>query len=286
MFDARRPLVFMHVPKTAGSSFAAALKQALAPKNMVFGFDRSLFGKFEHFSTIDASILRDIYLAPELIPRDAQLITGHMALSTLLSTYADGQFVTLLREPVSRLLSNWLFWRQTDEHNLLLWGKWADTVRSSHGRFSDFLNTAGAIPHVDNPYLRALVWPHQYVPDNALISAAHDDQLLDLAFTNLRRFDFVDIIEDPLLFQTFADWLGMPIENVRVNVTEAMPDRLRCSLDDELTPAVYDRLGTLTRLDRQLWEYVARRVLGHSHIRDLAEQTRRKTLARYRAMMN
>lgn len=118
-FDESRPLAFMHIPKTSGISFVQGLREALAPAVTVGGFDHSLFSVGQDLDAVDSSVRRDIYPSSSSMPRRADLVARHFAISTLIDAYPNGQYVTILREPMSRVLSHWLYWRQLSDEAML-----------------------------------------------------------------------------------------------------------------------------------------------------------------------
>jgi len=131
-----RPLVFMHVPKTSGMSITRGLATALAPTVAVGGFDYSLFGFSRDFSSLQDDLRCQIYTSPESMPKHANFVAGHISISTLTKAYPTAQRLTVLREPVSRVLSHWLYWRQLTEPELAPWGDWADFVSTRRPKTS------------------------------------------------------------------------------------------------------------------------------------------------------
>jgi Sulfotransferase family len=117
-FDESRTLVFMRVPKTSGTSITFGLIEALAPAVVISGFDHSLFSFSDDYSSLDEAIRCRIYSSPESMPKHADLVAGHLAFSTLTKAYPTAQRITILREPFSRLLSHWLYWRQLADSDL------------------------------------------------------------------------------------------------------------------------------------------------------------------------
>ena len=130
-FDRARPVAFMHVPKTSGTAVTSGLASALMPSIMVGGFDHCPFGSYRSFETVHSSIRCQIYESAESLPQPADLISGHFAFSTLRQAYPSAHYLTVLREPFSRLLSHWLFWRSHTDAELAPWGAWAERVRKS-----------------------------------------------------------------------------------------------------------------------------------------------------------
>src|ERR1700730_10014867 len=108
-YDSAKPLVFMHIPKSAGTSLRDALRTALGPRAFFSAFDRCIFGTFNGFQSIAGVMRRAVVFDAAEIPRGLDLISGHMSFSTTSQAYPDAEFMTILREPVSRLMSFWLF---------------------------------------------------------------------------------------------------------------------------------------------------------------------------------
>jgi hypothetical protein len=284
-FASQRPLVFMHVPKSAGTALAAGLQAALLPNTVLAGFDASLFGTFSDYSGIAEPIRRLIHLPPAALPGDVQMVAGHFAFSGLRRAYRRGRFMTLLREPVCRLLSLWLFWRQHDDSMLAPWGRWGDHVRLSRQPLARFLRSPLVACQTDNQVLRQLLWPHPLIPDGGFIDPSHDRILVRQARQRLSRFGFVDAIENPGFSQRLEEWLGCPVPTERLNETSAIPDSLRRPLDSELTPEARELLTMRSRLDLELWHGVMQDRMPDTDIAAIRENTRARTLARYAALM-
>jgi hypothetical protein len=202
------PIVFMHIPKTSGVAIRHMLVVALAPSLTVDGLDHSLFDSSAYFDSMDESLRRQIYSSPSSLPEHANLVAGHFALSTLLTAYPLAQRLTILREPFSRLLSHWLYWRQYADTDLAAWGDWAAQVRMSRQPLVDFLSASSLACQTDNLMLRMLLWPHPLITADHFINPVHDHRLLRDAMMRLRNFDFVDVLEDGALVDNLQRWLG------------------------------------------------------------------------------
>src|SRR4051794_32048433 len=224
----------MHIPKTAGMSLTAALTDTLRPHTAVVGFDRVLFGDYEDFASLDETIRRDVYLSADALPR-ADLIAGHMAYSSLRQRFDEAQFITVLREPISRLLSHWLFWRGFSDKQLAPWGGWADRVRQARKSLIAFLREPSVACQLDNLVVRLLLWPHPLIPVNNFIDPRHGRRLLAEARNRLAGFVLVDVVENPGLPDVLQTWLGRPFVLDRRNETGCIPESLRLPLAEELT---------------------------------------------------
>ena len=275
----------MHIPKTSGTAVISGLMTALASPAVVGGFDRSLFGSFQDFDSLQGSARCQIYDSPASLRKDAALVAGHFAFSTLRDAYPLAQRFTILREPMSRLLSHWLFWRQHTDEDLAPWGNWADRVRQARKPLTDFAGDPLLACQTDNLMLRMLLWPHPLVPAAQFIDPVHDGQLVRQAMARLLEFDFVDVVEDGAFLHRLQCWLGRPFAHNRVNETRAIPQQFRTPLHGELTPEAYDLLDARSRLDFRLWAAIAARRLPERDIFRLRAQTILANVARHSVLM-
>ncbi len=252
------PLSFMHVPKTAGSAITAGLVAALRPNNPRFIYDRVLFGTFDEFNTLSGLPAEVVCLSQDAVPV-ADFLFGHVGLSTLLDRRPAGRLMTVLREPVTRLTSLWLFWRGETDERLAGWGTWAETVRLAHAPLGAFLSMPKAACQTDNQLTRMLLWPHPMIPNGGFIDERYDRALLRAAFARLRLFDFAGLVEDEQMVVRLATWLGTTLETPRLNETAPLPPGVGRPFHDELDLHASRLLEHRTRLDLQLWLRVARR---------------------------
>jgi hypothetical protein len=283
--DLTRPVAFMHVPKTSGMAFGSGLTSALAPSVIVSGFDLCLFDAFEGFDTFDKNIRCLVYESPDGLPKPADLISGHFAYSTLCQAYPDAQHLTLLREPCSRLLSHWLFWRQHTDDELASWGHWGERVKKSRQPLTDFLDNPMLAGQTDNLMLRMLLWPHRLLPAGRFIDPLNDSRLLREAMAHLNAFDFVDIVENRKLQDHLQSWLGRPFSYARINETRPIPLQFRAPLDGELTVKALDLFKHRSRLDFRLWAEIVQRRLPGTDVSALRQQTILANVARYGVLM-
>jgi hypothetical protein len=274
--DVLRPLIFTHVPKTSGTALRSALTAALAPCRIVTGLDAFLMGDFTPLHTIDEAIRRNIIQRFDELPSDGDLIMGHLAYMTTAAVYPGGQHFIVLREPFTRLMSHYLYWRQYSTTELERWGCWGEAIRLSHGSFADFLADERIACQTDNIVVRMLLWPHKAIPRSGFISAADDAFLIAAASTTLSKYAYVDAIERPGFESALTEWFGRPIQYVRENVTPPMSRRT--SFADLLTSEAISLLRLRTRLDEILWRSITGGEVD-------AELLRLRATARYGALM-
>ncbi len=283
--DPKRPVCFMHVPKASGTSFAAGLLQALDAGSATRGFDRVLFGGFTQFDTFGETARRQIYDSADALPGTAAVVAGHFAYSTLRAAYPGGQLLTILREPVSRLMSHWVFWRKHAEDEMAEWGTWTAYVRHARRPLEAFLGEPQVAAQTDNLALRMLLWPHAAIPVDGFIDGANDRLLLREARRRLEDFAFIDIVERPGLQGRVEAWLKRPFPYARHNETANMPPAMRTPLEDQLNTATLALLDTRSRLDKVLWQQIATLHLSWAEVEQLRQQTRLQHAARYGALM-
>jgi hypothetical protein len=227
--------------------------EAERPLRVFFGFDRAFFGDFADFASIPAENAAFIHHRPETLPRDEAVVRAHMSLATLKAAYPHGRFMTVLREPVCRLLSHFAFWRGFTPEQDAAWGNWA--VRSGIARLSleRFLAAPEIACQTDNVATRLLLYPHRLIPAGAPIDPAHDAQLTEAALDRLAVFDFAAALEAPDFGAALSAFLGATPAAARHNITPATPPALRTALDRELTDRALGLLEARSRLDLALW---------------------------------
>ncbi len=160
-FSPGSPLVFSHIPKTAGTSLGAALVQVLQPKvSVVSGFDTALFGGYDDIEHISPIFRAGVYLSPEDLPADAELVSAHIAPGTTTVRYPGADHISVLRVPQVRFLSQWLHSRALTEFTLRRWGPTGDAFRAGRLPVRGYLNHPKVAPSVDNTITRFLAWPH------------------------------------------------------------------------------------------------------------------------------
>ncbi len=279
------PIAFAHLPKTSGQALTKGLIQALKPAVIVQGFDRSMFGAFIGFETLSNEVRSNIHLDWAKMSPDAELIAGHFAFSTLRARYPAARMMTILREPMSRVLSFWLCWRTQSDEILAAWGTWAKVVRQARRPLAEFLACEEVACQLDNYYVRAMLWPHPKVPLAGFIDRRHDDSLARQAAARLRQLDFADVMENPRFQSNLQAWLGLPVDYPRFNEARPIPPEFKSALHHELTPLALGLLEARTRLDRTLWTMLARRRLPDTDIEGLRERALIGNVARHSWLM-
>lgn len=252
-----RRFAFMHVPKTAGISFTTALRGAIEIPGETFGFDRHQFGSFDGFAQLDELPRSLVRMCASDWPREVGFARGHVTLGTLRAAYPRHELLTLLREPRTRLVSLWRFWRGQSEADFASWGAWGERTRAARGPLGRFLANPLLATQTDNVLVRLLLAPHPLVPPDGFIPPAADRLLLAAARTALAGFDFVGLVEDRALEERLGRFLDRRVRLGRHNVTKPLPVEWKPVLEQEMTSATLDLLERRSRLDAELWRGVA-----------------------------
>jgi hypothetical protein len=278
--------VFMHIPKTSGTALTRGLMAAIAPRNPVcFAMDGTIFGSFRDFNSIESEHRCGLYLDPLSLPAESDFVAGHISFATFRQRYKNGQYVTILREPASRILSHWLFWRSHSDDHLKAWGSWAERVNRSRGSLHDFLSCRDLACQVDNLYVRMLLGPNELIPENDFINERNDGALVSEAIKRLRQFAFLDVVENPKLILNLGSWLGRQVAYEIINETGCIPEALRTVFHRELTPELFELLERRTRLDLELWFAVAKERLAPTRPESLYTRTLILNAARYASLL-
>jgi hypothetical protein len=284
-YDPAKPLIFMHVPKCCGTSLIQALVAAGMARSAFAGFDGTLFGDFAAFESLSEQLRLSIYLNTKGLPKRTDFVAAHMSFSTLSHGFPGGQLLTLLREPMSRLLSLWLFWRSHTDEQLQDWGRWGDRVRNSRHPLVDFLRAKQIACQTDNQLLRMLLWPHSLIPRDDFIDDRHDAALIQAAAGRLTRFSFLDLIENQTFESNLENWLGRPIALGKLNQTANLPQSLRTPLTDQLTDEAWALLEARSRLDLKLWLALAAERVPQIDAHLLHRQAMATTIGRHSQLM-
>ncbi|HDR9011977.1 hypothetical protein [Burkholderia vietnamiensis] len=283
--DDEKPLAIMHIPKTAGTSVITGISQYLKTDREVRGIDRLLLGAFDRFSEFDEEVARTIYLDESKMP-DSRLIMGHFSYHTLTNRYPGAQLLTFLREPLSRLLSHWVYWRCMSDEYLVRWGSWRDCIKLSRHTLKEFLTDPRIACQTDNLATRMLVWPDERIGNDSFINPDHDSRLLRNALNRLNSVAYCDIIENQQFHQNLNRWFNTDLPMMHLNPTARVPENLRIRLDRELDSETLSLLDDRCRLDAKLWSLLAKRRLpAGTKIASFQQHITMRAIARYGALL-
>lgn len=237
--------VFLHIPKTAGTAVVHGLRAAF-PQDAVYPHYGERFLRAE-----DPAEIRARY----------RFIAAHIGYRVA-ARFGDS-IVTVLRDPVTRILSLYNYWRSLPEGAGRRRGQAGPipedaeidpaVVLAKSLDFDAFLQSDDPRLLADLDNAQAWMLAASNVPiareDHAGLS---EEALYELAARNLASLDVIGVTED--LGPFFADLdlrFGIKGEAAPRNVTQS-----RTVERDGLSQAARDRLEALTRVDRRLYDAV------------------------------
>lgn len=252
---------FLHLPKAAGTSLAAAVREAF-PEEHRFGawFDRSLYDGFERFDLMAPDVRDRFYLGDGSELGGFHVIAGHFAYGTITRTLDPSQVFTVMREPRVRLLSHWFFWKSWPLSRHQAYLPYDVQTRAMELDLAGFLRSPWLAPQTDNVLTRMLLWPNSHVrPDRYL---ADVDPVNRWRIARRAR-QLVDTLgcAVPLeigdrLAPTLSEWCGRTIVLEHLNRTDTSA---RPHPNEWLTDEVLALLDARTEFDRALWDAACRR---------------------------
>ena len=129
-------IISLHIPKTAGSSFGKALAEAYVNR-IKFDYNyRKLFKKLhEKGKSIDEirtewlqypknkSIIQ--YFCSNSLSNEIEVIHGHFPANKYFAhfKFKKAIYITWVRDPFTRMVSNYFFWRSVKDKNGKLWNE-------------------------------------------------------------------------------------------------------------------------------------------------------------------
>ena len=222
-----RTVIFLHLPKAAGSTLNRVIAQQYAPE--------AIYQAAGKAPDVRARELAEGTTAPAKI----RLITGHLAFGVHREVRGDFTYITVLRDPVERLLSHYHYARKLTKHPLH-----ADVV-------SGRLTLREAARQMANHQTR-------YLADEAVRGTAEtaDRDALESAKENLTRYFAVAGLterfeETLILLQQKLGWKVRPVASS--NVTRGRPGQ-RTHSEDDLAA-----IRAMNGLDLELYDWVRAR---------------------------
>lgn len=229
MRSAPSTLIFVHIPKTAGTTLHQVVAKQYDPKRVLY-----LYGL-----SVEEAIcrLRDLNKSESA---NVRFITGHKPLGLHRWLDFPVAYMTMLRDPIERTISYYHYIRGNPEHFA--------HRDARHLSLEEFVQSGvvGTIVNGQTQYLSSVDGTY---PDVSTMSCA---DLLAKAKNNIREYNvtigLVERFDESLiLFRYLFDW-HMPLY-VRMNVNKNRPKR------ESLPTGVLDTLKELNVADLRLYEY-------------------------------
>ncbi len=262
------PKCFLHIPKSAGESIHSALYATLPPGSLApRRLDSSVFCGFDDFARLrpDARRLIAANLDEVQALREYRAVSGHFSLPTLLRISDAPSIATVLREPRSRLLSLFMYWRIPGISDLLAPYRASEYA---HRPLSEFLSTSLLAPAIDNQVCRMLLHGDRRLPPSAFAVQADIDSIARDAIERLDTLGFVGVLElGDDIWHGLGRMFGIKLEPLRLNMTEevsVIPVRLG---DELLTAEALDLLEQRNAADLLVYDHALARAGANTHER-------------------
>jgi hypothetical protein len=263
----RQRFGYLHIPKAAGSSVTDAMRRAIstidqsavpAPALCPLQFDATLFGDFD-VGRLPEPFRSLLLIGPDEILESYDVVIGHFSAPTLNAGRERSDLVTLLREPRSRLLSLYTFWRSWPAAEHESWDPFDASRHAVSHDWPQFLDDASIAFQIDNVMARMLLGTHPLIPVDGFIEDSNIEAVTNEASRVLDTFGHADVIEnDPDCWARLAHWTGLDLDIRRRNTTDnsegPLPDWSRAWDESSMM-----MLRRRTRIDQQLWVQAATR---------------------------
>lgn len=247
MSNAAPKLVFLHVPRTGGTTLHHHLAAHFAPNEICP----------ERFSRLDR-------YSPDQLEK-WRFFSGHFNADEIRRIPGPLFVVTILRNPIERLLSNYYFWKRhrseaietrgLDGPRIVKGGTLADFLRSKQGVVLDSAN---------NMMARKLAGQVHAWPDGGWRARVGDKgfevtdlQIVHRALGNLLSLNVYDDISAlPSIYARIAQVYGMkPLDAIeRLNSRDAINLDLEAVQLEPITPEIREMLDQYTRLDNIVYQ--------------------------------
>lgn len=273
----RDRVAFLHIPKSAGTSIRRAMLEHVSQEETSpWSLDPILYGS--HPLPVNAS--GRMYHDDVGDLSGYRFMAGHLSLPTIEKWFDADDVACVLREPRSRLLSQYTFWRTYPPEELEYWKPY-EAPYLSRLSLGDFLRRGEVMHFADNLTTRMIVGRHPLIPVDDPIQSEHVDELASIGAAAIDRLGFVDLLErGDLVTDSYEQWLGAPVSRERVNETD--PDAgVPVDIDDLVATSTLELLDRHNQVDLLVWVHVAR-LLGMEdrEARRLADATFAGSVAR------
>ena len=243
MIDVHHPsddatVVFLHIGKTAGSSIRRVLFRNV-PQDRVIWIRQP---RERPHGFLGDHVMRDLAALDEDKRRHARLIVGHMYFGVHELVPGASVYLTMLRDPVARAVSQYAHVLRRTNH------RYHELVNSQGMGLGEYV-TSGLATETDNSQTRAIVG------DVDTPFGACDADMLAQAKENIdRHFALVGLVErfDETLVQLQSTFGWNRLRNVRAN---AAPRSQRPTVSNADRTAIENQ----NRLDMELYAYASQR---------------------------
>lgn len=251
------PRCFMHIPKSGGMSIHAALESALpsdyfAPQH----FDTSVFCAFNEFDSLCPETRAEIAATEDEreILGTYNVVSGHFSLPTLSKITDPSSVVTILREPRTRLISLYVYWRIPE-----IYERWNPYRVDMHALrpLSAFLSEPSLAAVTDNQICRMLLYGDSRVPNANFIAKTDIEAVALDAINRLSTLGFVGVLElGESAWRGTERLFGVKLDPIEANVAGEGIHPMRAPSDTKfMTIDAFDLIEDRNAADLIVYEH-------------------------------
>jgi hypothetical protein len=251
---------FLHIPKSGGTSIHVALEAALTPDLLSpRRMDTSAFCGFSEFDLLQPTTRQLIATDDREIVMMGKhrFVSGHFALPGLLKIAPAKAIGTIMREPRTRLLSLYLYWRTPHIFdNLLPY----NLERYALMPLDHFLAEPRLAPASDNQICRLLLYGDPRIPSNDFIAQSDIAAIASDATQQLATLGFVGVLElRETVWQGLERHLGVSLEPRRANIAGELGNPAPASPGEAIISTdAFDLLARRNAADSIIYDYALR----------------------------
>ena len=249
---AKPPLIYLHIPKTAGSTLNKIIDHEYGPSTV-----------FSIYEPRAREAMAELTEMSEAQRSNIRVLRAHGFFGMHKFFRPPVIYFTMLRDPVDRIISHYYYVRRSSSH------RFHDTVTSQNMSLKDYV-CHGTSKELDNGQVRVIAG---HEANERFDFGQCSKELLEMAKRNLENhFAIVGLTErfdeTLILLRRSLGWRRVPFY-IRENTTK---NRL---LKNDLTTEVLNAIKRYNELDIELYEYVKERFdesvnhQGTGFIRDL-----------------
>lgn len=252
-------LVFLHLPKTGGTTLHSQIARQFAPERIFPGRWPGLKSALAEFGS------------------DYDLFSGHFSATEINLIPGPTYRVTVLRDPRQRLLSLYYFFQRQPAHVVAAAAGMSDCLQAAQTHdLLEFLRHDAAAAATDNTMAKTLAGdvsaaPFTVVDVRQPVRLTEAD-VVDRAIANLEHFNVIGFTEhlDDAFRDVARDWGFPPVKALpQVNArTKDCPNLLKPTREQPITRAIEEELDRLTVLDRAVFEQA--RLIQNRRLRGLS----------------
>lgn len=222
--------VFVHIPKTAGSSLRQIIDQNYGPNNQFM-----FLGNYKEYKEV-------LETPNDFIPKDVNIIHGHhpFGLGDKLADLEISNYFSFLRAPIDRVISEYFFAFQQDSG-------FHPFIKNRKLSFCEFFN--GDIKVLKNPMTRWIAGIHPREQTNL-----SDEQILEQAKRNvegrIKFIGFTEFFDESILILSKELGLTNPFY-IRQNVSDKPANIKKIILKDDVCEGLLGHIN----LDDELYGF-------------------------------